>query len=614
VGVDQRKLEEDMAAAQEKMDAQMASKVEEEEARLPRSCFCLEQENALRRACLVLSNEDKDAYGGGWRGSIGPVFGNFILVCILMSTVCLAMFTPYTGRVSKMTDMLNIIDLVLNIAFTIELCAKLIAQGWSTFIKSGWNKLDLFIVTTSDLDMILTEALRGSDVPLSALRIFRVFRIFRALRPLRIIARARGVRLLVIALSQAIKPVSVTLAIAVIALFVLGIFFVQFMGGRMQSCSDSTLFTKPECVGLDDEGVPRVWGPGPVNFDNVWNAFVAMFILSSQDDWPSHMFAAMDGTGPLTGMKNGGGSLNTILAPFFFVAALLIASAIVVNMFVGVFVDCYYSAMAEVDSDKSGKNVLNADKFRRVNIFDDPTAGLRGHIFAAVTTSNFDMFIAFFIVTNVLSMATESFKPGNAQLVFDDWANYFFTYVFGCEKMLKLYALGSRRYFLSGWNRFDTFIVHISFAGMIIDNAADSLNIEPSVLRILRIFRIFRILRAFRIFKSLKELQQIVMALGRSAGQVGNLLLLLMLLFFIFGVLAVNIGGGMCVMGDQAPPEDVLADHPLYSVRCAITDEAAHLEPHGHFQGVGVALLSLWRIATSDAWGDMMTAARYASV
>ena len=482
MGVDQRKLEEDMAAAQEKMDAQMASKVEEEEARLPRSCFCLEQENALRRACLVLSNEDKDAYGGGWRGSIGPVFGNFILVCILMSTVCLAMFTPYTGRVSKMTDMLNIIDLVLNIAFTIELCAKLIAQGWSTFIKSGWNKLDLFIVTTSDLDMILTEALRGSDVPLSALRIFRVFRIFRALRPLRIIARARGVRLLVIALSQAIKPVSVTLAIAVIALFVLGIFFVQFMGGRMQSCSDSTLFTKPECVGLDDEGVPRVWGPGPVNFDNVWNAFVAMFILSSQDDWPSHMFAAMDGTGPLTGMKNGGGSLNTILAPFFFVAALLIASAIVVNMFVGVFVDCYYSAMAEVDSDKSGKNVLNADKFRRVNIFDDPTAGLRGHIFAAVTTSNFDMFIAFFIVTNVLSMATESFKPGNAQLVFDDWANYFFTYVFGCEKMLKLYALGSRRYFLSGWNRFDTFIVHISFAGMIIDNAADSLNIEPSVL------------------------------------------------------------------------------------------------------------------------------------
>ena len=159
-----------------------------------------------------------------------------------------------------MTDMLNIIDYVLNAAFTVELIAKLVALGWKTFIKSGWNKLDLFIVFTSDLDMILTEALRGSDVPLSALRIFRVFRIFRALRPLRIIARARGVRLLVGTLVSAVKPVSVTLAIAVVALFLLGIFFVQFMGGRMKSCSDGGVFTKPECSGLDDDGAPRSWG------------------------------------------------------------------------------------------------------------------------------------------------------------------------------------------------------------------------------------------------------------------------------------------------------------------------------------------------------------------
>lgn len=128
------------------------------------------------------------------------------------------------------------------------------------------------------------------------------------------------------------------------------------------------------------------------------------------------------------------------------------------------------------------------------------------------------------------------------------------------------------------------------------------------MLRILRIFRIFRILRAFRIFRSLQELQNIVMAMGRSAPQVGNLLLLLMLLFFIFGVLAVNIGGNMCVDGDNEPPEDVLENHPLYGVRCAITSEGALLETHGHFQGVGVALLTLWRVATSDAWGDIMNA------
>jgi hypothetical protein len=611
VNLDNKKLDEQMQLAQNEQDEVMENREPVAEERLPVSCCCLEQENSFRRACLILSNEDSTAYGGGWKGKIGPVFGNFILACILMSTVCLAMFTPYTGEISRMTDMLNIIDYVLNAAFTVELIAKLVALGWKTFIKSGWNKLDLFIVFTSDLDMILTEALRGSDVPLSALRIFRVFRIFRALRPLRIIARARGVRLLVGTLVSAVKPVSVTLAIAVVALFLLGIFFVQFMGGRMKSCSDGGVFTKPECSGLDDDGAPRSWGPGDVNFDNIWSAFVAMFILSSQDDWPSHMFASMDGTGSLTGMKNGGGASNTVLAPFFFVVALLLTSAIVINMFVGVFVDCYYGAMAAVDGESGGKKNPPLNPKLLNKIFDDPREGGRSHVFKVVTTSKFDMFIAFFIVFNVLAMATESFQPSVGQLAFDAWANWFFTLIFAWEKLFKMYAFTPRRYFEgpgNGWNKFDTFIVHISFVGVFLDNAGSLIPMDASMLRILRIFRIFRILRAFRIFRSLQELQNIVMALGRSAGQVGNLLLLLMLLFFIFGVLAVNIGGNMCVDGDNEPPPDVLENHPLYGVRCAITSEGALLETHGHFQGVGVSLLTLWRVATSDAWGDIMNA------
>jgi len=610
VGLDKKAFEAQMEKAQEAQDEVMAHREEKVEERLPVSCCCLQQENSFRQACFVLINEDKTAYGGGWKGRLGPVFGQFILGCILISTVQLAIFTPYTGEISEMTTMLTYMDYVLNVAFTIELTAKLCALGWSTFIKSGWTKLDLFIVSTSDIDMILTEALKGQDVPLSALRIFRVFRIFRALRPLRIIARARGVRLLVGTLASSVKPVSVTAVIAVLLLFVLGIFFVQFMGGRMKYCSDSSIFTRPECTGLDGDGNPRSWSSNDINFDNVWNAFVAMFILSSQDDWPSHMFSSMDGTGGLTGMRVNGGGMNTILAPIFFIIALMVTSAVVINMFVGVFVDCYYGAMAAVDSEGGNQNLpLNPKLLDKM--FDDPLEGGRAQVFKVITQSKFDMLIAFFIVFNVLAMATESFQPSVGQLNFDAWSNWFFTFIFGWEKMFKMWSFTSRRYFEgpgNAWNRFDTFIVHLSFIGVILDNAGSLVPLDSSILRILRIFRIFRILRAFRIFKSLKELQDIVAALGRSAPQVGNLLMLLMLLFFIFGVLAVNIGGGMCVDGDQEPPADVLENHPLYGVRCAITSEGALLEAHGHFQGVGVALLTLWRVATSDAWGAIMNA------
>ncbi len=90
--------------------------------------------------------------------NLGPYFGHFILTCILVNTVQLAIFTPWDGQDSRMTRMLDIID---TISFTIELLAKYIALGWSAFIKPGWNKLDFFIVSTSDMDMTLT-CLEGS--------------------------------------------------------------------------------------------------------------------------------------------------------------------------------------------------------------------------------------------------------------------------------------------------------------------------------------------------------------------------------------------------------------------------------------------------------------------
>ena len=99
--------------------------------------------------------------------NLGPYFGHFILTCILVNTVQLAIFTPWDGQDSRMTRMLDSIDII---SFTIELLAKYIALAWSAFIKPGWNKLDFFIVSTSEMDMTLTYALKGQDIPLTALQ------------------------------------------------------------------------------------------------------------------------------------------------------------------------------------------------------------------------------------------------------------------------------------------------------------------------------------------------------------------------------------------------------------------------------------------------------------
>jgi len=63
--------------------------------------------------------------------------------------------------------------------------------------------------------------------------------------------------------------------------------------------------------------------------------------------------------------------------------------------------------------------------------------------------------------------------------------------------------------------------------------------------------------------------------------------------------MGVTFFGNMCVDGD-ADAEG------LRGVLCMATAKDTALGRHAHFQGVGMALLTLFRISTGDAWGEIM--------
>jgi len=554
---------------------------------LERSLFCLHAHNPFRVLCLRIAGN--------------KLFEQFILLCIAVSTFCLAIDNPNIGEGSGLQKFLSGADLFLNIAFTFECVTKIVAFSFKRYIKSTWNRLDFLIVCTSLIDMALTMGLQGQNVDLSMLKIFRIFRVFRALRPLRIIAKARGLQVLVKTLLGAIKPAANTLAIAIAFFSVLGILGMQLLSGKMGGCSDMRIShrfdTETEevtylgCRGLEEDGSPRDWGSYDINFDNFWQALRSMFIIATQDNWPGHMFAGIDARSSLLGPWEG----NNKAMFFFYLAAVLVSAFVVVNMFIGVFVDVY-NEKCEVTPPSKPPTLVELLPV----VFKDPEHGAQAYIFTLITHQNFDFFIAFFIIFNVVSMAVQSYKPSNSQTSFDLVTNYFFTYVFGCECCLKLFCLHMKRYFANGWNKFDFFIVMVSYIGICIDNIGATISLDPTILRILRIFRIFRILRAFRIFKALKGLQAIVAALARSVPGMVNLVGMLGLLFFIFGVLGVTLFGNMCIEGDQTFAG-------VAAVRCLFTKDDNLLSGHAHFQGVGWALLSLFRISTGDAWGDILS-------
>lgn len=66
--------------------------------------------------------------------------------------------------------------------------------------------------------------------------------------------------------------------------------------------------------------------------------------------------------------------------------------------------------------------------------------------------------------------------------------NYIFTGIFAIEAFLKLYILGCN-YFNDAWNKFDFFIVIMSFFGLLVDLViGDAIGINPAFIRVLRVF------------------------------------------------------------------------------------------------------------------------------
>jgi hypothetical protein len=101
----------------------------------------------------------------------------FAIIC---NTLCLALDKyPVDLDLNKVLEKVNI---VFAIIFTIEMIIKMIAVGFKNFFKGGaFNIFDALIVVASLTDIILSNILlsKSSTSVITALRGFRLLRIFK---------------------------------------------------------------------------------------------------------------------------------------------------------------------------------------------------------------------------------------------------------------------------------------------------------------------------------------------------------------------------------------------------------------------------------------------------
>ncbi|CAF0755454.1 unnamed protein product [Rotaria sordida] len=548
------------------------------------SLYLFSPENRLRRALKYLIAQ--------------KTFDYSILFFISLNCITLAMERPSIPPISFEREFLNMTNYIFTAIFTIEMVIKIIAGGLicgsHTYLHTGWNVMDGFLVIISVIDLATMSRGGSAITPINAdsdatTRIFsmlRVFRLLRTLRPLRVISRAPGLKLVVQTLLSSLRPIGHIVVICCTFFIIFGILGVQLFKGKFYYCAGEfarNVTTKRQCVEMPD----HQWKNQQFNFDNLGQALLALFVLASRDGWIQIMYNGID-------------AVDVDMQPIrnynepkliYFISFLLLVGFFVLNMFVGVVVENFHKCRAEQErEEKARRTAKRARKIerKRRRMHEIPYyahfSPWRRRLHDICNSKYFDLIIAAVIGLNVVTMSLEFYlMPPIFDLALD-YCNYVFTGVFIIESISKIIALGPLRYFKDKWNQIDTTIVVLSIAGIVMEKmkSGQVLPINPTLIRVMRVLRIARVLKLLKMATGIRALLDTVI---QALPQVGNLGLLFFLLFFIFAALGVELFGKL----------ECDDDHPCTG-----------LNKHAHFKDFGMAFLTLFRIATGDNWNGIM--------
>ncbi|XP_036159074.1 voltage-dependent T-type calcium channel subunit alpha-1H isoform X1 [Myotis myotis] len=520
------------------------------------------------------------------------MFDHVVLVFIFLNCITIALERPDIDPGSTERVFLSVSNYIFTAIFVAEMTVKVVAlglvSGEHAYLQSSWNVLDGLLVLVSLVDIIVALASAGGA---KILGILRVLRLLRTLRPLRVISRAPGLKLVVETLISSLRPIGNIVLICCAFFIIFGILGVQLFKGKFYYCEGTdtrNISTRAECRAAHYRWVRRKY-----NFDNLGQALMSLFVLSSKDGWVNIMYDGLDAVGiDQQPVPN-----HNPWMLLYFISFLLIVSFFVLNMFVGVVVEnfhkCRQHQEAEEARRREEKRQRRLERKRRSTL-PNPEAQRRPYyadysptrrsIHSLCTSHYLDLFITFIIGVNVITMSMEHYDQPKSLDEALKYCNYVFTIVFVIEAVLKLVAFGFRRFFKDRWNQLDLAIVLLSIMGITLEEIEMSaaLPINPTLIRIMRVLRIARVLKLLKMATGMRALLDTVV---QALPQVGNLGLLFMLLFFIYAALGVELFGRL---------------------ECTEDNPCEGLSRHATFSNFGMAFLTLFRVSTGDNWNGIM--------
>uniref|UniRef100_A0A3B4YA38 Voltage-dependent L-type calcium channel subunit alpha n=1 Tax=Seriola lalandi dorsalis TaxID=1841481 RepID=A0A3B4YA38_SERLL len=534
--------------------------------RPPRALLCLTLKNPIRRACISIVE---------WKP-----FEIIILMTIFANCVALAVYIPFPEDDSNATNSnLERVEYLFLIIFTVEAFLKVIAYGLlfhpNAYLRNGWNLLDFIIVVVGLFSAILEQATKGDGAtPIGGKAAgfdVKALRAFRVLRPLRLVS---GVPSLQVVLNSIIKAMVPLLHIALLVLFVIIIYAIigleLFMGKMHKTCVYEHIGEKPapcapdgaygrHCKQNGTECKMGWEGPndGITNFDNFAFAMLTVFQCITMEGWTDVLYWVND-------------AVDYRWPWVYFVTLIIIGSFFVLNLVLGVlsgefskerekakargdfqklrekqqleedlkgYLD-WITQAEDIDPENEDEG-MDDDKPRNRDRYSRRWNRLcRRKCRAAVKSQVFYWLVIFLVFLNTLTIASEHHQQPQWLTDVQDIANKVLLALFTGEMLLKMYSLGLQAYFVSLFNRFDSFVVCGGILETILVETKIMSPLGISVLRCVRLLRIFKITRYWN------SLSNLVASLLNSVRSIASLLLLLFLFIIIFSLLGMQLFGG----------------------------------------------------------------------
>ena len=155
-----------------------------------------------------------------------------MLALILISTVLLTLDSPLSDPKSTRVFVLDIMDSIMTMLFTLELIIKVIVLGFAcngsaSYTRNGWNIMDGLIVILSIFKFLPINAELG---------FIKVMRLLRVVRPLRLLTKYQGMRVAVESLIKSIPGFGNVMVISVLMVLLFGILGTSFYKGLFYNC------------------------------------------------------------------------------------------------------------------------------------------------------------------------------------------------------------------------------------------------------------------------------------------------------------------------------------------------------------------------------------------